>query len=359
MVSEALFPLPDRGLRLRLAALAAIAGLLFAAGSAWLALSFVGLVGRDVPVTVRVTTLGDSLGVNSGVKFRGLRVGRVLTLDHAVDGGSYTAHVVIERQYAGQVPASVVARVLPGTIFGADFVDLVEPRSSGGGAAPARAIRAGAVIGPDTSAPTIRLMDTFSATQRVLGAIDPASMDQALSQLAAALDGRGEDIAGFVTRANRLLGEAGRAEPALYADLDLIADSLRTTADVEPALARTLRDSLPIARTIAAKAAGTERLLDSSTRLTGDMAVFLRDHGAELGAMLDAVMPTYRAFVGGIGPFETILRMAVTVLDNGAKAVKIKDGAIQMRAQFLVDLMNPYSPADCPRYGSLKGSNCR
>jgi hypothetical protein len=30
-----------------------------------------------------------------------------------------------------------------------------------------------------------------------------------------------------------------------------------------------------------------------------------------------------------------------------------------MRAQFDLDLQNPYTAADCPRYGRLQGKNCR
>jgi virulence factor Mce-like protein len=361
-MSEMVFARPDRALRTRLVALAVVGGVVFAAVSAYLGLSFIGVVGRDVPVTVEVTTLGDSLGVNSSVKFRGLRIGRVLRLENGADSdGTYTAHVVIEREFAGDVPRDVVARVLPGTIFGADYVDLVVP-DAGGDAAPAAAtggarLESGQVVHADTSAPTVRLMDTFSATQRVLGAIDPASMDEALSQLATALDGRGEDIRGWIARANDLLRQAGAAEPDFYADLALLSRNLTTFSDLEPTLMQSLEDSLPTARTIAAKARSMRTLVTASTRLTGSMADFLVGNADRLVALLDAVRPTYDAFAGGVRPFNAILAKAVAVLRNGAFAVK--DGAIQMRAQFNVDLVNPYTAKDCPRYGAMKGRNCR
>ncbi|MCX6396969.1 MAG: MCE family protein [Propionibacteriales bacterium] len=356
-----LFARPDRALRLRLTALAAVGLVLFAACATWLGLSFVGVLGRDVPVTVEVTTYGDSLGVNSSVKYRGLRVGRVMRLEKSRGAArSYTIKAVLERQFADRVPASVVARVLPGSIFGADFVDLVDPGGAGR-AVPAatggRALRAGSVVRADTSAPTVRLMDTFSATQRVLGAIDPAVMDSALSQLAAALDGKGTEIRGFITRTSALLEQAGRAEPDFYADLALIGRNAGVLADLEPALAQTLRDSLPLARTLAEKAQNTQRLLGSSAGLAGSLTAFLHANGGALAALLDAVSPTYRAFVGGIVPFSKILGLAPQVMRNGANVVK--GNALQMLAQFNVDLVNPYSAADCPRYGSLKGPNCR
>ncbi|MCZ4498732.1 MAG: hypothetical protein JWQ74_1285 [Marmoricola sp.] len=358
-MSEYLFARPDRALHVRLALLAVVVAVLAAAGSAWLGLSFIGVVGRDLPVTVQVTTVGDSLGVNSSVKFRGLRIGRVLRLENgARASGSYAVKAVIQRKFADQVPATVLARVLPGTIFGADYVDLVgsQPNESGASAA-VRPIRSGSVIRADASAPTIRLMDTFNATQRVLGALDPGAMDAALSQLASALDGKGAEIGKFITRANRLLARTGRAEPAFYQDLALIARNARTLAEVEPVLVSTLQDSLPLARTIATKARSTQRLVESASRLAGDVATFLDEHGAALNGMLTAVAPTYAAFVGGIVPFSAILQETPGVLRNGALAVQNR--AIQMRAQFNLNLVNPYDASDCPRYDDLKGPNCR
>lgn len=366
-MSDVLFPRAESALRLRLrlAAIATLAGALFAAGSLWLGLSFIGVVGHDLPVTARVTTLGDSLGVNSSVKFRGLRIGRVLTLEpgRAADG-TYAAHIVIQHRYADRVPADVVARVLPGTIFGAEYIDLVPAglSHSRSGVHPAAAVRqvplkAGDVISADTSSATVRLMDTFDATQRVLGAIDPASMDEALSQLATALDGRGEDLRAFIGRADRLVSRATAAEPTFYADLALISRNLDTVAGLEPQLAQALRNSLPVARTIAGKARELDRLVRNSTALAAQLSGFLEQHGAQLTVLLTAVAPTYRAFVGGIDPFEAILRLAPTVLRNGAAA--IKDGAIQMRARFAAAMFEPYSAADCPRYGTVAGRNCR
>jgi virulence factor Mce-like protein len=365
-VSDFLFPhVGSRpALQLKLAALAAVVAVLFAAGSAWLGLSLVGVAGRDVPLTARVTTLGDSLGVNSSVKFRGLRVGRVVTLDDEVAAdGTHTAHIVLLREYAGQVPRDVVARVLPGTIFGAEYIDLTPRRARGRmdltAATTGPALAAGDEIPADTSAATVRLMDTFAAAQRVFGAVDPATLDAALSQLATALDGHGRDLRAFIGRADRFLRTVAANEPTFYADLDLLARNLDTVADLEPSVAQTLRNSLPVARTISARARARElaALARGATVLADSSSGFLERHTEDVAALLDALAPTYRAFVRGVVPFEEILRAAPGLLHNGATA--IRDGAIQMIAYFGATVFAPYSAADCPRYGHLAGGNCR
>lgn len=363
-MSEILFPRATNRVRLqlRLALLALVVLTAFGAAAVALGASFVGITGGETRATARLVTLGDSLGVNSSVKFRGLRVGRVVDVDGTRGAdGTYAATVVFQDQYAAQIPASVRARVLPGTLFGAEYVDLVAGRRGSAGTsvrtANAVPLGDGAVIPADTSADSVRLMDTFQAMTRVIGAIDPAAVDMAMSQLAAALDGRGDDLGRFIARADKLVGTFSDAQPALFRDLELLTQDLDVLADIEPDLARAVRDSLPVARTVATHARQLRRLLRVSSHLAAEVSTFLEKQGAHLTEFLQAVAPTYDAFAHGIRPFEQILQRAPAVLQNGARA--IKGGAIQMIALMGSERMGTYTPADCPRYGSLAGGNCR
>lgn len=369
-MSEILFPHTRvekrRALRLRLAAIATAMLVLFAGFSLWLGGSYVGLLGGDVVASARVMTLGDSLGVNSSVKFRGLRVGRVVSLDSTQDAdGLYRARVVIDKEFAPQIPAAALTRVVPGTLFGAEYVELrevVSPRSAGAGsAAVARGPRGGSVedgtvLQADTSEQAMRLMDTFSALYRVIDAVDPAAVDMAVSQLADALTGRGDDLRRGVRRISALVDDYSAAEPTFYRDLDLLARNLDLLADVEPDLAATLRNSLPVARTIATKAERIDEVLVASDALSAQISSFLEKEGPTLVRFLDEVRPTYDEFVRGRGPFVAMLRMAPTVLQNGAAA--ILENAVQMAAKFSTRAREPYTSTDCPRYGALAGRNC-
>ncbi|GGO93928.1 hypothetical protein GCM10011584_33760 [Nocardioides phosphati] len=367
-MSEIVFPhtrVEARGaLRLRLAVLAAVVVALFAGVSVWLGGSYVGLLGGDVAATARVMTLGDSLGVNSSVKFRGLRVGRVVSLDSARDAdGLYRARVVIEDQYARDIPAGALARVVPGTLFGAEFVELRDTAGIPGHRGTVRAettggasIKDGDVLQADTSDESIRLMDTFSALYRIIDAVDPAAVDMAMSQLAGALDGRGDDLRRGVLRISKLVDDSSGVEPTFYRDLDLLSRNLGMLANVEPDLAASLRNSLPLARTISAKAKQIDAAMLAGNRLLATVSTFLEKEGPTLVRFLDELRPTYDAFVAGRGPFEAMLAKAPTVLHNGA--VAIVDNAIQMAAKFSTRARQPYTSQDCPRYGALRGSNC-
>lgn len=358
-MSELLFPraVSRSSLEFRLAGLAIALATIFGAFSLWLGGTYVGLIGGDVKATARVVTLGDSLGVNSSVKFRGLKVGRVVTVDNVRDsGGLYRAHIVIDDEHADMIPSTVVARVLPGTLFGAEYVELRQPDAVAV-AAGGSSLHDGATIAADTSEETVRLMDTFSSLYRVIDEIDPVTLDKAVTQLAAALDGRGDDLNGDVRRITSLVRDYADAEPTFYRDLDHLTSDLDTMADVEPELAATLRNSLPVAETISDKAKRIKRLTTSTTTLSNHVDTFLTANTGTLAKLLNNTAPVYRAFASHQDEFNAMLNLAPPVLDNGAHS--IKDGAIQMEAKFSLGMHPPYTAADCPKYGRLVGSNCR
>lgn len=343
-----------RGLRFRLAAAAAAMLLVFTAFSAWVGLRYLGYTGAGVNATAKLVALGDSLGVSSNVKYRGLRVGRVVSVSQEPDrNGQYSANVVIEPGYAGKVPSTVKARVLPSTLFGAEYIDL-EP-------APATRDRPagltrGATIAADTSAKSVRVMDTFNALYRVMHAIDPSTLNLGISQLADALRGRGQQLRHDIGTANSLLASYTAAEPTFYSDLDYVSKNLTTLASVEPDLAATLRNILPVAGTITHKKAAIDRVMRSSTGLAGDVDAFLKANTANLAKLLAGVAPVYRAFVTGDPAFESMLALTPLVLERGTS--NIANGAITMLARFAVAFKDPYTSADCPRYGAVAGSNC-
>lgn len=354
-MSEFLFPHSrvDPGvLRLRLAAVGLAGFLVVGLFAGVLGLQTLGVLSSDVRVTVQLPTVGDTLGINSDVKYNGLRVGRVTQVDPA----GPTAEVLVAPERAALIPAAVSARVLPGTLFGNEYVDLVTATTATTAVRPAAHLADGAVVPADRSVATLRLMDTFSATQRLLAAVDPAQWDVALSQLADALDGRGARIAGLVRDGDAFLARWTALQPQVRRDLDLLTRDADLAGDVEPQLVAALRDTRPLARTLVEQQEGTTTLLTGTAALTDDMARFLRTHGAATARLLNATAANLEVFAQRHPAFALLLRKVPVLLRNGAAAVE--NGRIQMEGVLAPQLLDPYDasdPADCPSYRGLRG----
>jgi virulence factor Mce-like protein len=333
-------------------ALALVATTAFGAVAGWLGLSYLGVLSTDPKVRAELVTLGDSLGPGSDVKFRGIIVGRVQRL-HAADspGTDPGADLLLRPEQVAQIPSGVTARVLPNTLFGSEYVELVPPRRPTG-----TSIAAGDVVRADTSRATVRLMGAFDAIERLLVAVDPAQLDLAISNLAQALDGRGDDLGGFVRRADRLVGAMATHEPTFYRDLALLDQALGTATDLEPELVATLRSSVVTARTLVARQRDIAQLVAGGTVLAARGDALLDREEDRIIRLLRATGPTVAAFSRNTGSLDKLLAGVPGVLGNGASS--IKGSRIMMEGLIGTNPMDPYTAADCPRYDGVAGSNC-
>src|SRR3954452_19610582 len=98
-------------------------------------------------VTLDADRIGNQLVVPADVKLNGILVGRVSGV--SVSGDHARMTLQIDKSKLAEIPADVQARILPKTLFGEKFVELVRPQ--GAGVDTADHIRAGAVIQQDHS----------------------------------------------------------------------------------------------------------------------------------------------------------------------------------------------------------------
>ena len=126
-----------------------------------------------VRVTLQANSIGNQLVVPADVKLRGIIVGEVRAV-HS-NGRRATLDLALDPDDARHIPANVQARILPKTLFGEKFVDLVAP------AQPAsRHLRAGDVIPQDRSRTAIELQRVFDDVLPLLRTLKPADLARAL-----------------------------------------------------------------------------------------------------------------------------------------------------------------------------------
>lgn len=316
-----------------------------------------GTFGSSPHVTAQVADAGGALRVGSDVKLDGAIVGRVHAIDAAESGGVDLDLIMAEDDLAA-VPGNVVARILPATVFGTTFVDLVVP------AEPSGTLAAGDVIEPDSTQGTLELQQALDDIDRLVAALGPAELASAIGSAAQALDGRGGQLRGMVRSVNGYLERLNPRMPQVRTDLEKLADNLELVDEIAPDLLDAARDGLVFLDSVVSQEAQLTTLITDGTGLatTGrefldanqqDLVTFINDSAV----LVDALYDNRRS--GITDAISENIRLGRTLpgaIDDGYVAV---DG--NLRLNFAGDL-DYYGSGERPSYrqatmGALAGGD--
>lgn len=321
--------------------------------------SLLVLVGRgafseSVEVTVVLDDAGGSLVEGADVKHHGVVVGSVRALRRTTSAGRDAVEVVVrlDPDLADRVPRDTLARVLPATVFGTSFVDLV------GGRGSALGIRVGQTIAQDTSRETLEVQNVLDGLDRVVGALGPARLARALDGLSGALEGNGEQLGRTIERVERYLTRLNPRMPLLRRNLQLLATNLEAFEEYAPDLFRATDDVLVVARTLIEREQDFAGLVTSGSRTFRDTDRLLERNRRALAATLvrtavvvDTLHEERRGLVHGL--LET-LRLAERFVEALSQGNYLKiDGTIVLRHG------EKFGRRGCPSYSGHRGRDCR
>lgn len=240
----------DRGLRVK----RRLQGVAFLVVVAALLGLTVAIYNKSLPwqssdhVTLEADRIGNQLVVPADVKLDGVLVGRVSAV--STSGTIAKLNLQIAKDRIDEIPANVVARILPKTLFGEKFVDLVIPA---GTPADAPSLKAGDVIQQDRSSTAIELQTVFNHLVPLLRSLNPAQLSITLSNLATALRDRGEALGRNLTLVNDYFTRFNKDLPNFNHDISALADMASNYADATPDLLAMLRNFSVNAATITEK----------------------------------------------------------------------------------------------------------
>lgn len=301
-------------------------------------------VGGDPEVSALVRNAGGSLGSGSDVKINGVIVGKVTEITRGA-GGDVSVGIRMSDDDLASVPANVEARILPATVFGTSFVDLVVYD----GPSP-DALDAGAVIPADKSQGTLELQQALDDIDRLVNALGPAELASAIGSAALALEGRGDKIGRIIETADTYLARLTPRMPLVRSDLRKLAANLQLVDEIAPDLLQATEDALVTVDTIATQKAAVTALITGGTALARTSTAFLTrnqrrlirfiDNGARL---MDVLYDNRRAGISGA--------IATNIAVGRALPTAIREGFA--RSDALLQLVAPpfYTAADRPRYG--------
>ena len=234
-------------------------------------------------VTLRTDHVGNQLHLAAEVKLRGVVVGEVR--DVRTDGAGAEIDLAMRPDQLGRIPRDVSARLLPKTLFGERYVDLVADR-------PGPPLADGDVITQDRSATAVEVEKVVGDLMPMLQAVQPQKLSSILSTLAGALAGRGSALGQTLTW---LGGDVDEFTPHLdefTAGLRELAQVTDNYSRIAPDVVQALSDLTTTSRTIVDQRANLASLFQNLTTGAQDLETFLRRNGNNVIRLSRASVPT-------------------------------------------------------------------
>ena len=291
-------------------------------------------------VTLTTATPGLELNPLSDVKLQGLRVGEVREVTS--NGRDAVIRMAIDEDKADLIPANVDARIVPKTLFGEKYVDLLVP------ADPTKdRISDGDEIRQSTT--SVELGELFTQLSSILRALRPEQVSTVLNSLARSLDGRGATLARTAVELERFLGKLGPHLGTLSHDLRQFARTADIYADSAPELVRILGNAASISDDLLVpKEQEFGEFLDSVITTANTSTDVLRENTERLVTLSGRARPVLKL----LDTYSIVLPCVLDtlhVLDNVAThATGARGSYINLRVD-LVTARKPYTyPDDLP-----------
>lgn len=266
---------------------------------------FRGSFTGTVPVTVVSQRAGLVMYPDAKVKLRGVQVGKVGAIDPQPDG---TAVLRLEMQpeQLRLIPANVTARIASSTVFGAKSVELVAPPDP-----DVTRLHAGQVLAGEHV--TVEINTVFQQLVRVLDKIDPKKLNETLSAVSTAFNGRGQKLGQALTDFDKLLAEIEPSLGTLEHEAATMAPVFRSYADAAPDLTAALGATNTMSESIVAEQNSLDTFLmaaiglaDTGNEVLGENRQVLTDLTQVLeptAALLDKYHEELGCSIGGLVPF--------------------------------------------------------
>jgi phospholipid/cholesterol/gamma-HCH transport system substrate-binding protein len=300
-------------------------------------------------VTLRTERAGMQLSPGADVKLRGVLVGDVRSVDS--DGGGARLRLALDPALARQVPADVTARLLPKTLFGERYVALVATPGDSG-----PPLRDGAVITQDRTANGVELERVLDEALPLLQSIRPDRLAAVLGALAAALDGRGEQLGRDLVLAGGYLGELNKEMPVIADDVRKLSTVVDAYDAALPDLLSILRDVTVTANTVVDQRAELSAFLASATGAADTTRLFLDHHDDQLIRLGDVSRPVLELLAAYAPEYPCLMRGLVALQPRVEES--FEGGKFHITLEITKDGGKYERGRDEPVYGGGEGPQC-
>jgi virulence factor Mce-like protein len=333
----------------------ALSGLMFlvlVVGSSVVGVAYgFGAFSTSKGVTATLPEAGPALGPGSEVEYRGVLVGSLGSIHRTLHDA--VLDLRIDPAQLSKIPAGVTVRLVPRSVFGDLYVDLVPPAQSTG------SLQMGAHLVADTSTPTVELDQALDAGYQLLTAVRPAKLDATLTAIATALNGRGAELGTLVDKLEHYTTQVAPHTGELIHDLTTVGTVGAELSRDAPDLLRTLDNAIATSKTVSASQSEIARLLAEGPGVANSTRQLLAVNEHKVHALVHLLQPVVRVLethrgnlVRGVKQLRLFLLGSARALGHGPwLQVNVAPDVNPLDTQ-------GYTPAECPRYPGAAGSNC-
>lgn len=304
-----------------------------------------GSFGGPPKVSADLRNAGGSLVKGSDVKLNGVIIGRVLSISRAPSGGGVRVSMAMDKSLLDRVPANVVARILPATIFGTSYVDLK-------GTPDGAPLKAGAVVPADQAQGTLELQNALDDIDSLVNALDPKELATAIGAAAIALDGRGEALGNTAVSLDSYLKTLTPQVALLRSDLGKLADLMELIQKVAPNLLDGTDNSLIALKTLVAHKSDLNAVLVNATGLANKSNDFLKKNTDELNRFLKNAYALVDALYDNRGSFAA--QVQVNKKLHAIVRSAIEQGFLHVDADVTTVIPGYYGSGDRPSFGGAQ-----
>jgi phospholipid/cholesterol/gamma-HCH transport system substrate-binding protein len=304
----------------------------------------------DPRVTLHADHVGNQMQPDADVKLRGIVVGTVKTISS--DGDNARLVLAMDPATLDRIPKNVTASLLPKTLFGERYVNLVLPAN------PTGKLGGGDEIIQDRSARTTEMEQVLNHLLPLLQAVQPEKLAEMLNTLATALSGRGKALGQTLVQVGQYIGDLNPQLPEIKQDISRLASVADTYGQAAPDFIQALNDFTVTSKTIVDQRDALLTLYGALSAASTDLTSFLSQNKNTIIGLSDTSRGTLELLAEYAPEYACLLNAVAGYKDRVDKAFT-KDGpGLSVNLQ-VVQARDKYVPGkDDPVYGDRPGPRC-
>ena len=300
-------------------------------------------------VTVTSPRAGLVMERDAKVKYRGIQIGEVKSIDYAGDEAKLT--LAINSSQLRYIPSNAVVRIAGTTVFGAKSVEFVPPEQPIGHLRPGTEVAASDV--------QLEVNTLFQTLSDVLHKIDPVNLNATLTALAEGLRGNGDDLGATLSGLNYYLQQLNPKLPTLQEDFQKAASVANIYGDAGPDLARIFENAPAISNTIVDEQDNLNATLLAATGLANNGTATLEPAENDYIAAVQRLRAPLKV-AGDYSPeFGCILKGTSLAVDRFAPIIGGIRPGLFVASNFLPGSPAYTYPESLPLVNASGGPNCR